>query len=218
MDNYYNSRKQEIYFSDEYQNTITRFSPIIHHPFLSFQKIEPIINNISYRKINIWSDKGIISDHRENNSTKWRKFSFKDVVDLMIITNLREFGLALNVIWTILDKISNNTVILLESGRERKVKFLDLEYNFFKATNGEKTLLVIRSDEESVYFGSERNTLLHYFGVLRDSIPLLILPFYSYVQKLSELSNSKITTNEDTALVSLLKNKQDKTGLKSLKK
>ena len=67
-----NQHDDKDYISDAYKDIIDKFSPILHHPFLSFQKIQPLIKNISYRKINIWSDKGLISEYRKDNSTKWK--------------------------------------------------------------------------------------------------------------------------------------------------
>lgn len=51
--------------------------------------------DITYRSINHWTEQGLLDDHRTENS-KWRKLSFKDLIWLRILTELRKFGLPLD--------------------------------------------------------------------------------------------------------------------------
>lgn len=208
MDSWYNSYKQKIYFSEPYKTVTEQSSSFLRLPTLTFQKLQPIIENITYRKINLWSEKGLISDYRKKDSAEWRRFSYLDVIYLSIISDLRKFGVSLSKIKRILMAISHTTVTLFNQTKPTKVKFLELEHNLFKAINGNKILLLIREDDDdSVYFGSELNAILNHFGIWQASFPVLILPFYSYTHKLNDLSKIENKINDNTTIKALLTEK-----------
>lgn len=58
---------------------------------------------ISYRTINHWENEGIISNLRSEGG--WRKYSYMDVIWLMIIKELRNFGYGLNEIKTVRNEL-----------------------------------------------------------------------------------------------------------------
>lgn len=45
----------------------------------------------TYRTINFWESSGLIDNHREDSS-EWRKFTFLDIVWIMVIKELTDFG------------------------------------------------------------------------------------------------------------------------------
>lgn len=52
----------------------------------------------SYRTINHWSEQGLLEDRRESTESGWRKLSFKDVLWLRVLSELRAFGLPLTAL------------------------------------------------------------------------------------------------------------------------
>lgn len=52
----------------------------------------------SYRTINHWSEQGLLEDRRDGSEAGWRKLSFKDVLWLRILSELRAFGLPLTAL------------------------------------------------------------------------------------------------------------------------
>ena len=64
--------------------------------------------DISYRVLNHWCDKGIIEDSRDDNKkdTSWRRFSVFDRLWIEVIIELRHYGVSLDIIKKIREKMS----------------------------------------------------------------------------------------------------------------
>ncbi|MFA6614030.1 MAG: MerR family transcriptional regulator [Endomicrobiia bacterium] len=60
--------------------------------FLIFPKYRVADTILSYRQINILGTSGLLNEEKEN-SRGWRKFTFKDLVYLDILSELRKYGL-----------------------------------------------------------------------------------------------------------------------------
>src|SRR5208283_4920883 len=101
------------------------------------------VNDITYRKINDWDSKGLISDTRDSEKCGWRKFSIIGIVRLKIISGLRKIGISTEKIAVILDNIKVHKPYNKE---EFKDAFPQLEYFIFDSLNGYKNYLII--DEE----------------------------------------------------------------------
>lgn len=65
---------------------------------LNDKKLTVRDGDVTYRLINHWMSAGLLDDDRDEPSKGWRKLSYKDVVWLRIIRDLRNFGLSLDKI------------------------------------------------------------------------------------------------------------------------
>jgi DNA-binding transcriptional MerR regulator len=81
---------------------------LFHNPRFTLQDAQEMIDDLTYRKINDWDDKGLLSCSREDDKAGWRRFSVIDILKLSVITQLRKFGVTTEKIKTITDKLSSN--------------------------------------------------------------------------------------------------------------
>lgn len=193
-----NSRRHYIYYEASDYNVAKEFYPLLHKPLLTKKRVEDIIKDISYRKLGLWCDDELVSDSRESTDSGWRRFSYIDILKILIITDLRKFNMPIEDIKTIVDRISNTTFTQLV--KPTTIKVLELEYYYLKAQSGNKIALLIDFKKEPiVVFGTESKTMIDYQAIRQADSPLLILPFFSYVEKIASLSNQTITVNEKTS-------------------
>lgn len=210
MDTWQNTRRHDLHYFDEGYKTVKQFAPVLNLPFLTFQKISPIIEDITYRQINSWEKEELITGTRQNNDERgWRKFSFIDLIKLQIIADLRRNDFAIKRIKTIVDAISNTTFEKIISApseknvRLEKVKFYLLEYAFVRVTNKQKIIAIIDEDNEVVFEPVDK-ALVYYSGVWQASPLTIILPIWCYVKNLAKLSNKDMPVSDDSSLITLL--------------
>ena len=69
-------------------------------------------SDVSYRVLNHWCNKGLIEDNRESNKedVRWRRFSIFDRLWMEIIKELRCYGVSLDIIKKVREKMSKNIV------------------------------------------------------------------------------------------------------------
>lgn len=152
---------------------------ILHEPEFTIKNVQTVLPDITYRKINDWDNKNIISGSRQKEASGWRKFSVVDVVKLCIISDLREIGIDTNKIKNIIGKCSDDSMPLLE-------------HSIFLSLNEEKILLII-DGYEKVTFGTEANAVFSHFYLARAEAPILILPFFLYIEKILSIMKESIT-------------------------
>lgn len=87
-------------YSQEFLDIITNLELKIRERIYPASKI-----GASYRVINHWTEKGILADLREENSREWRKFSFSDLVWVKILEELRGYGMSLDKIKAVYDRV-----------------------------------------------------------------------------------------------------------------
>lgn len=194
-----NARRNYIYYEASDYSVAKELYPLLHKPFLTLKKVENIIDDITYRKINLWCNDELVSDSREDNDAGWRKFSYIDIIKLLLITDLRKFNMPIDDIKTIINKVSYTTFTQLV--KPTTIRVLELEYFYLKAQSGNRIALLIDFKKEPiVVFGTEAKTMVDYQAIRKADSPLLILPFFSYVQKIASLSNQTISVNEKTSM------------------
>lgn len=81
-------------------------SDYFNRPRFSIRPIKELDEDFTYRKINDWENKKLISPYRETKETGWRLFSFIDMIKLFIITDLKKFGFSNQNIEKILREVS----------------------------------------------------------------------------------------------------------------
>jgi len=194
-----NARRHYIYYESSDYSIAQELYPLLHKPFLTLKRVENIIDDITYRKINLWCDDELVSDSREDRDAGWRKFSYIDIIKLLLITDLRKFNMPIDDIKVIINKVSHTTFTQLV--KPTTIKVLELEYYYLKAQSGNRIALLIDFKKEPlIVFGTEAKTMVDYQAIRKADSPLLILPFFSYVQKIAGLSNQTISVNEKTSM------------------
>lgn len=182
LNDYDNFKKERAYNSAEY-SIAKEYAPLFCEQAFTIKQIKNCVEDITYRKVNDWENKGLLVVNREKNSVGWRRFSINDVLKLSIISDLKKFGLNYHKIKTIIDKISQDT-IRPKNIKNVEEKFLKLEYNFLCGMQGEKLYLMIDKYNSHLF-----ETIL----VITDFIygdsyldpKIIILPFFFYIQTLS---------------------------------
>lgn len=184
LNDYDNFKKERAYNSAEY-HIVKENAFLFNKQAFTIKQIKNCIENITYRKVNDWENKGLLVANREKNSVGWRKFSINDVLKLSIISGLKELGLKYHKIKTIIDKISQDT-IRVKDNKNIEEKFLKLEYSFLCGIKGEKLYLMIDRYNNHLF---DKLLVITDF-IYNDSYldpKIIILPFFFYIQTLSTI-------------------------------
>lgn len=203
------NRQSEAFLSENYEFTKEN-AHYLNKPIFTVKSARGIMEELSYRKINDWDSKKLISGTREENSKNWRRFSLVDLIIFYIIIDLRRFGFSTKRIDIILDKIVSSKIKLLNTKELNKtakmveVDFKQLEYYIFACLDGNKILMMIYEDEK-VFISNEKDVMECYF-LLGSDLPCLLLPFFAYVKKIWEaLRFKEIGIKDGTTLEAFLK-------------
>lgn len=212
----YENWKKHAFYEDNYQFVIDSL-PKLHEPLFPLKVALSFIKDLTYRKINSWNEKGLISPHRYTEGTGWRFFSWIDVIKLLIISDLRGLGVETKKIKKILDDIEHQKIA--------DKKFCALEYFIIRSFSDEKILLVI--DTDGAYFLTEKQIVLSHFTCDKSESKIIVLPFFSYMKKTREPDGEEeIVYRPDSLACSLFKptcvsldpkkEEHNKTGLKKV--
>ena len=224
---HYDNLTRYVKDSETYHSTKKDINTLREPKFL-LKKSKLFIENLTYKKINDWEEKGLISGSRNNKEAGWRKFSINDIIKLYVITDLRSLGVSLDKIKNIIEHMSKEVFdsYHARNGKENeliftpvKKEFLSLEYFVFNCLEGSKMLLLV-DEYENVFFLDEADSINCHFKHDAASSPLIILPFFSYIEKISTVLKNDIKINPDTTIKSLFGyrlNEQEKKILKTIR-
>jgi len=179
----YDLRKAYNLKSALYVN-VKKLSPVFRHPFFSLKDCQYCVPDLTYRKINDWDRKKLITGSRANKKAGWRKFSPIDMVKLFIISDLRKLGVGIENIKSIISKISSAYADSDAKGSE-KAKFLQLEY-FMTCSMLKEPILLLIDETQNVSFFPAKEAIKYHFKFDKAQDPILILPFFLYVQKINK--------------------------------
>lgn len=166
---------------------------------------------ISYRIINNWSEKGLLS-HLRVAEGKWHRLTFMELVEVHIYKELSKIGFSIEK----LKNVKNTFYVNYESKSfidENPNAFLKLNiinYNIALALNGENRHLVINSNADSVDFLGGLYIAEIFAGrsplaneTYGDGNSLTVINIHRILKKLGlkiEISNEKISTLLDELL------------------
>ena len=169
----------------------------IREPSFTIKGLQELIPGLTYRKINDWDGKGLISGSRDNTKEGWRRFSFVDTVILQLISGLRKFGVDVN-------KIKS---ILAESSKLAFSDVTDIEQAIFQCLDGLKLYLRIENESNTISFFTESNTPYPLYGHT-----VMILPFFTFIEAIrhklefkDETIYSVMMTNKETDITDTIK-------------
>lgn len=214
----YKLNLEDIYFSENYELFAKRYKPVLNKPRFSLKKSKIFINKLTYKKINDWDKKRLISGERNDKKAGWRKYSIIDLLKLYIISGLRKIGFSTDYIKKTINRISNYSIELVskeiiekekahlsqEDIENTKLPFLLLEFFFLNCINGEKFLLIINQDNDVLFFRKEALPTNNFFSN-EELSPITILPFYNYVRKIAKVLDIKINYDNDSKVFELIK-------------
>lgn len=146
-----------------YENTA---SLLIGHPFMSFQNLQAVLPDLTYRKLNNWDAEQLFTCYREEDGASWRRFGCHDTVILKVISELRKFGVGMAAIKSIVDSIKPG-----------------LDGHIWDGFSKGDIFLIIKEDLKGVLLEQSRMMA----DCLSDNslrAPLLVLPFSVYVREI----------------------------------
>jgi DNA-binding transcriptional MerR regulator len=182
--------KTEVY------DIVIQMDKALNYKCLSIKEIKKFVNDITYRKINDWDNKGLIENSRLNNSRGWRKFSTLDIFKFRIISDLRKIGLSIDKIAGVINRMNNYVI--------KGNKFPLLEFAFTVTACGLKNYLMV-DEQSNIVILDEINTTYVYFNIL-SLLPIIILPFYIYVEDFYRIYiKNDISKNWDSSIKDLFK-------------
>ena len=193
---FYESWIEHAFLNDDY-NFVIQSLPKLHDPIFSLKAVQQFVPDLTYRKVNEWENKGLVSPHRETEETGWRVFTWVEVIKLNIIADLRKLGFEIEQTKKMFDGFGD------QHFKDRK--FNALEYFIVLCVSGEKILLVI--DDENAYFLTEKEVLLSHFSLDKSASKIIILPLFSYIEKMKD--QSEITVYRPHSLASSLFKQQN---------
>jgi DNA-binding transcriptional MerR regulator len=168
---------------------VKKLSPHLRKPLYALRDCKTYIPQLTYRKINDWDRKKLVSGSRKNKQDGWRKFSTLDLVKLFIIADLRKFGMDIENIRAVLKNISTSFVESKFEGIE-KTKFLQLEH-FVSLAILKKPILLLVSERQNISFFEKKDVMKYHFNFDKAKDPILVLPFFLYVNKIYNVSKRK---------------------------
>jgi len=160
---------------------INLLRPQLHEPRYPIQVLKQLDPRLTYRKLNSWERSGLISPHRMTEATGWRKFSFAEAVLLLIISDLKQLGLATPVIRHVLTQLASPLLGVLS---------LEI-YLVSSIRGGCYTFLIDGVGSISIPMNLEG--LLHAVRSDESRGPLVLCPLYNYVHRVLSLTQTKVT-------------------------
>jgi len=156
------------------------------YPFLSLKAISQAYSElyksdkleITYRKVNDWSSKGLFEDNR-TSSIQWRKYSVNTGIKLLLINDLKRFGYSNEQIKNILTQICEDSCSILVKDKKFNYKYFDFYASVFYK-KGINFLIIIDNDCNAFYL-TEKDLAINIVEGLENTKPYLILPFSKYL-------------------------------------
>lgn len=195
--------KQSI-FEQSIYNSLIQSAEIFTKPSYTLKDLQNYFPSLSYRVLNDWDKKKLISGSRKNQDSGWRRFSIIEIIKFFIITDLRKYGMPIPKIKSVIHDISCNFIFIKDpkSGQIVKTEYLNLEYFFLLSSTGQKILLLI--DDQQYTLLHNEIEILRIVSSKDFYTPCLILPFHDYVRKYFKRLSRDIKIKKYSTLDGLL--------------
>ena len=186
----------------------------IQKEFLSNEKLRLSSENISYRTINHWQKIGLIEDSREDGKG-WRKYSISDIIWVNVISELRCFGLSIELIRNVKKQIES----IKDSEHKISKRTLFDYYLLYAMTHKKPAYLLVFKNGECLLFNTTELEFAQSFQSIEGSY--IKIDLYALLRKVykkeSPFEEGYFTPNPlDPEEAEVLKTISQK-GLKSMK-
>lgn len=200
-DLFYDNKIADAFFYSKFKFPI-EYQSVLNQPRFPFKKSKFFINDLTYKKVNDWDNKNVISGERDNKDAGWRNFSFIDITKFFIISDLRKLGFNIDKINKILKNISTYSLGSLKKNTLHKHTFFLLEYFFLDCLKGNKNFIIIEKDEE-IFFLDKIDLSQNPFYLDQMSAPITVLPFFDYVRRIAKTANIKVKYDKNSMVYDL---------------
>lgn len=162
------------------------------------------INNkpeITYRKVNDWSVKGLFEENR-NRKIEWRKYSVRTAVQLLLINDLKKYGYSNEQIKHITNQVINESSDISVGENTYNFRYFDFYASVYFKRGVNFSILI--DDRCNAYTLCDRDLTANMIEGFDKTKPFLILPFSKYLSVLDKYvfsgENESVITDELTAL------------------
>lgn len=184
---------------------LKKYAPILNTGRFNIKRAKIFIDNLTYKKVNDWDSKELLSYSRLNLVAGWRRFSIIDILRLLIISDLRKLGFNLRKITNLLKNINDYT---FDSNKLKQTispnRLNTLDIFFFECLSGNKIYLII-TEKEKIIFSNETDLHKKQFYLSETFTPVIIIPFFDYVNKIAEKIDIKMKYDKDNEVYELFK-------------
>lgn len=191
-------------FEQSIYHSLIQSAEFFKKPTYTLKDLQNYFPSLSYRVLNDWDKKKLISGSRKNQDSGWRRFSSIDVIKFFIITDLRKYGMPIPRIKNVINDLSRNFVFIEDpdTGQRMKTEYLHFEYFFLLSGTGQKILLLI--DDQQYTLLHNEIEILRIVSSKDFYAPCLMLPFHDYVRKYFKRLSRDIKIKKYSTLDGLL--------------
>ncbi len=157
-------------------------------PRYPIQALRELDSSITYRKVNTWDSLHLITPHRDTEETGWRKFSFFEVLQLLIISDLRQIGFPVDIIRYVLAQLA-----AFPPG----MSFLDM-FVISSVRGGCYTLVIDRTGRMVIPLTAD--SLLDKVQPDESRGPVVCCPLHNYVRRVLTLSLAEVAAQRTLQL------------------
>jgi DNA-binding transcriptional MerR regulator len=166
--------------ADKISRSVNTDPAFLNKPRFNINTVKRLRQQLTYRTINEWETRGLISPHRTTKGVGWRKFSAMDVIRLFIISDLKTFGFSNGEIRKILSRVSPN-------GRQDRYSTRLLDNCVGESLSYKTRFLLFILERTTPRFIKETDDwkdILSHGKTYKH--PTVILPVADYIVKLSD--------------------------------
>jgi DNA-binding transcriptional MerR regulator len=154
--------------------------PQLREPRYSMRILKQLDPKLTYRRLHSWERSGLLSPQRKTKEIGWRKFSFVEAVQLLIISDLKQVALPIPIIRHVLMQLTSPPpgVSWLETCVASSLRggwytfFVDRTGSVNTPLNLEGLVDAVRSD--------------------KDRGPLVLCPVHEYVRRVLSLTQAEV--------------------------
>lgn len=151
----------------------------IKHIFEASKELYNTNNSeITYRKVNDWSSKGLFEENRKRD-IEWRKYSIPKAVQILVINDLKKYGFTNEQIKKICDQIFKEKCEVQVENQRYSYKYFDFYASTFYKSGINFSLLI--DYECNAFILTNMNLTFNIADGIDLTKPFLILPFSKYL-------------------------------------
>ena len=154
--------------------------PQLREPRYPMKILKQLDPKLTYRKLHSWEGSELISPQRKTKATGWRKLSFAEAVQLLMISDLKHLGLATPVIRHVLTQLTSSLP---------GVSWLEI--CLVSSIRGGWYIFVI-DRAGSINTPMNDEGLVDAVKPVKSRGPLVVCPLYEYVRRVLRLTQAEV--------------------------